>query len=233
MYNLITDILVVVAVWDLGFWWAKTVLAFTLAQYIVRGFMLTAHLSTAEGISTHRHMLAFLSMPFVVVAMPIIDVVCCFSKRHHHPVFEVIDTHCCRHLRIMMVSIFQALPNAAVVTVIHQQGSVPFSVDTTNRLLGALEHTTDPHIFSRSLLLQAVISSLASVVWGVAGWFFLSIKHNIGLFKMLWSVISCTVQHPRAPLKEEAGPMPARRAGTYCMVQSPGVCMLILLATNI
>ena len=224
VYNLVTDILVVVAVWDLGFWWAKVVLAFTLAQYVVRGFMLTVHLSTAEGISTQMHRLAFLSMPFIIVAMPVIDVMCCFCKCPHHPGFEVMNSHCFGHLRILTISIFQTLPNAAIVTVIYCQGSVPFSVDTTNRLLGALQHTTDPQFLSRSLFLQAVISSLASVVWGIAGWLFLSIKHNTGLFKVLWNVITCTVQHPRALLKEEAGPLPARRAGTYCMVQFPGMC---------
>lgn len=232
MYNLITDILVVVAVWDLGFWWAKTVLAFILAQYVVKGFMLTVHLSTAEGIGTQMHRLAFLSMPLVIVAMPIIDVMCCFCKCPHHPVFEVKNSHCYRHLRILTVSVFQALPNAAIVTVIYYQGTVLFSVDTTNRLLGALQHTTDPQFLSRSLFLQAVILSLASFVWGVAGWFFLSIKHDTGLLKMLWSVIACTAQHARTPLKVEANPLPARIAGTYCIVQFPGAYMLKLPATS-
>lgn len=96
----------------------------------------------------------------------------------------------------------------------------------------ALFSTPQTPIFSAGPYFCKQSSPLWHLLWSIAGWFFLSIKHNTGLFKVLWNVITCTVQHPRAPLKEEGGPLPARRAGTYCMVQFPGVCMLILRATD-
>ena len=34
VYNLIIDILLVVAVWDIGLWWAKAMLAFILVQHV-------------------------------------------------------------------------------------------------------------------------------------------------------------------------------------------------------
>ena len=231
VYNLITDVLVVVAVWDVRFWWARVVLAFILIQYVVRGFIVTIHLCRAEGISTNAHVLIFLSMPFIIVVMPVLDILCSLSDGLHHPLFEVINSHRYRHLRILAVSVLQALPNAAIVTVIYHQGAVPFSLDYNFSLLGALNHNTDPHFLSRSLFLQAVVSSLACVVWGIVGWLFLSQKHNTGLCKTLWSVISCTPSTPPTP-KEEATQLPARTASTYCMVHQPGTCLLVLAAAS-
>ena len=231
LYNLITDVMVVVAVWDVRFWWAKDVLAFVLVQYVLRAFIVTIHLCRAETISTEAHVLIFLSMPFIAVFMPIADVLCSLSNVLHHPLFEAMSHHRYQHLRILAVSVLQALPNAALVTVIYHQGTVPFSLDHRFSLLGALEHNTDPHFLSRSLFLQAVVSSLASVVLGIAVWFFLSHKHNTGLFKTLWIVISCPASTPAAA-KEEATQLPVRRATTYCMVHFPGIHLLVLVAAG-
>ena len=138
VYNLITDVLVVVAVWDIGFWWAKVVLAFMLVQYVVRGFFVTFHLCRAEGISTNAHVLIFLSMPFVVVLLPILDVLCSFSNSLHHPVCGVMNSQHYRHLRILAVSVLQAVPNVAIVTVIYHQGTVPFLLITIFHCLALL-----------------------------------------------------------------------------------------------
>ena len=193
-------------------------LAFILIQYVVRAFVVTVHMCKSDGTSTDANMLMFLVMPFVIVCMPIVDVLCSLSDGLHHPVFEVMNSHRYRHLRSLAVSVLQALPNAAIVTVVYHQGAVPFALDDHFPLLGALEHNTDPRFLSKSLSLQAVISSLASVVLGIAGWVFLSCKHNIGLFETLWSVISCSAS---TPPKEEAIQLPVRRASTYCMVHFP------------
>ena len=231
VYNLITDVLVVVVLWDIRFWWAKVVLVFILVQYVVRGFIVTIHLCRADRISPSAPVLIFWSTLFRIVLMPVFDVLCSLNKGLHHPLFEVIHSHRYRHLRIFAVSVLQALPNAAVVTVIYHQGTVPFSLDYDFSLLGALDHNTDPHFLSRSLFLQAVVSSLACVAWGMAGWLFLSQKQNTGLFKTLWSVISCTASTPPAP-KEAATQLPARTASTYCMVHQPGMCLLVLAAAG-
>ena len=120
-----------------------------------------------------------------------------------------------------MVIILQALPNAALVTVIYRQGHVAFSSDSEFSLLRALQHSTDPSFLSRSLYLQAVTSSLVSVLWGIAGWLYLSHHKQAGLFKTLWSVIACCEV---AEDKQPASTLPqTAQASTYCLARSPGM----------
>ena len=164
VYSLLSDIRVCVAVWNLGFGWGKAVLAILLIHYAVRALILTLTLSMVEGRSWLQTGLTLLCLPLVLLAMPIVDVLCSFKFLHIS--FGPINPDGYRHLRILVVTVVQSLPSAILITVIYYQGAAPFVMGSEFKLLRVLESNQHPVFLSRSLFLQAVVSSLVSVLWG-------------------------------------------------------------------
>lgn len=149
VYDLVSDIQVLAAIWGLRFWWGKAVLAIIVMQCGVRAVTLTCNLSWGEGKSCLQIGLRLLCLPLVIATMPLIDVLCTFGCLHKS--CASVKPADYRHLRTLLVPVFQSLPNAIVITVIYYRGAAAFSPETS--LLHALEYDQRPRFLTTYCLL--------------------------------------------------------------------------------
>ena len=190
LYDLVSDIQVVQAVWGLGSWYGKTVLAIILCHYIVRGVLVTVHLSRYHGQGRIRSALQFgltlLCIPLIVPITLIMDVL---SSLEFLPMsFGAIDVHGYRELRAIVMPVLQSLPSVIITTVIFFQGSSPTSIGYFQSI-NLLKYNSNPEFLTHVLYLQAAITSLGSILWGICELYHISHKRSLSLVRSLSMVL--------------------------------------------
>lgn len=191
LYDLISDVEVVQAVWGLESWYGKSILSILICHYILRGLLVTVHLSSYHGKGRIRSALQFgltlLCIPVIVPAVLVMDILSCFEFLHIP--FGPINPQGYREMRGLFMPIFQSLPNVILTTVIFYQGSSPTSLGFF-RSIDALQYSKNPQFLSHDLYLQAAITSFGSILWGIGELYHITHKNQASLTRSFWDVVS-------------------------------------------
>lgn len=191
LYDLISDVEVVQAVWGLGGWYGKSMLSIVICHYILRGMLVTVHLSLYHGNGRLKSALQFgltlLCIPIIVPAVLIMDILSCFEFLHIP--FMPINPQGYREMRGILMPILQSLPNVIVTTVIFSQGSSPLSLGFF-RSIDVLQYNNNPQFLSHNLYLQAAITSFGSILWGIGELYHISHMRQESFAKLLLGVVT-------------------------------------------
>ena len=197
--DLISDVEVVQG---LGGWYGKSLLSIVICHYILRGMLVTLHLSLDHGKGRLKSALQFgltlLCIPVIVPAVLIMDISSCFEFLRIP--FGPINPQAYREMRGILMPILQSLPNVIVTTVIFSQGSSPLSLGFF-RSIDVLQYNDNPQFLSHNLYLQAAITSFGSILWGIGELYHISHMRQETFAKLLLSVVtgSC-LKHGRVKI---------------------------------